>query len=220
MSNDLKYPDGCWLEAIFRRQQEMFEKYHNIEMQQGFHLLVSFPINLNSKFAQHMLKDYAWRFTEELAEALGCLKVYEFQGDWTKAPELPDYLEELIDALHFLTELTLLCGLGPAEVTRGFEEDRLALLLGPETGACKVPDLYEQAAKTIVALGASCNYLKNKPWKQTPVLTDETSFKAQLVEVWWEFFRLLRLSGLTPKDVYDYYFRKSEVNRFRQGSNY
>lgn len=122
------------LECIFARQLELMEKYQEIEKASGLLQTEMIPVDIHSKEGQARLKDFAWRVTEELGEAM--------------------------------------------------------------------------------------NTLKNKPWKQTHMVTDVNHYMEEISDAFHFFIELCVLSGLGPKELYDLYFRKSEVNRFRQGSKY
>jgi dimeric dUTPase (all-alpha-NTP-PPase superfamily) len=230
---EFTYPKSCWMEGIFARQLELRGKYHHIEEANGFRQPSSIPVNLHDRFDQAVIKDLAWRFTEELAEAHECLLPYYADGAmWYDKPEVHHYREELMDGLHFLTELTLLAGAGAQDLYPTADADfrpsvrmnrwlRLDEELKRETSCPSGVDwLQECAFRVIIPLGVMCNTLKNKPWKNTHQLTDVAAFQSNLRKVWAEFGFLLRESGFTAEGVYDLYIRKNEVNKFRQRSNY
>ena len=224
----VELPKTCWLTAIFKRQHELREKYIEIEIKNGFRAEKIWPVNLHDRFAQHELKDFAWRFTEELGEAHECLQDHKNDSMWYKIDDIYHYREELIDAFHFLTEFTLLVGLNPNDIVPLIMEPdelnpsaRLNTLLCQVKGMATTPrELYEMGFHVVVQMGLVCNYLKNKPWKQSHMMTDEARMKRKLVGTWGAFFMLLRRAGFTSRDVYETYFKKSEVNKFRQRSKY
>lgn len=113
---DVKLPEGDLLKLIFDRQKELAEKYHEIESRnEGREVPKIGELDINSYAGQRRLKDFAWRVTEEIAEAMLTLKL----RPWKSTPQLTDidhYVEELIDALHFFVELLMLSGLD-AEMT-------------------------------------------------------------------------------------------------------
>ena len=61
---------GDKLEAIFARQKELMEKYHDIELRSGLMQTEDCPVNLDDKRGQARIKDFAWRVIEEVGEAL------------------------------------------------------------------------------------------------------------------------------------------------------
>ena len=64
-----------------------------------------------------------------------------------------------------------------------------------------------------------CNCLKNKAWKQTNMLTDEVQFRSQLNLVWYDYVSLMSLQ-MDAEEIAMVYLKKSQVNKFRQRSNY
>lgn len=122
------------LDLIFQRQRELMQKYESIEEKNFPHMYKDIPVDINSREGQARLKDFAWRITEELGEAM--------------------------------------------------------------------------------------NTLKNKPWKQTHVITNEKHYLEEIGDAFHFFIELCILSGLDAKGLFDIYFRKSEVNHFRIRSNY
>lgn len=69
-------------------------------------------------------------------------------------------------------------------------------------------------------LNIARNFLKNKPWKQSQVMTQELKYQAELVKAFIYFCGYLALIGLTSPGVFYIYFKKNHVNRFRQKSKY
>jgi len=187
------YPEDL-IGAIFARQRELMDKYHHIESKNGLLQTPDVPVDLHDRFGQARIKDMAWRMTEEFTEATDAREHREH------------YLEELIDALHFLVELFILSDFHPG----GTLPQWFTNLAGQTAEPYQV----------IERIGCACNTLKQKPWKSSHMLTDVAKFRSHLLEAWEAFVRLMITEGLTPEDVYDLYFRKSSVNAFRIRSNY
>lgn len=74
--------------------------------------------------------------------------------------------------------------------------------------------------RIVEELGEAANCLKNKPWKQTQVLTDKEHFKEEIADAFHFFVELCIIIGWDANDLYLYYMRKNAVNKFRQESNY
>lgn len=203
---------GDRLQAIFERQKELMEKYHHIEERSGLLQTGDCPVNLDDKRGQARLKDFAWRFTEEVGEALDA-----------KSNEL-HYQEELIDGLHFLTELTILAGKDYNTITDfdldGEGLDYLDMFYDDGRELAVGLDLDKLMSKLVQELGMTMNCLKNKPWKQSHMRTDKNMFYNRLEKVWLVYMGILAVAGLEAKDIVDIYLRKSQVNQFRQRSNY
>lgn len=69
-------------------------------------------------------------------------------------------------------------------------------------------------------LSVARNFLKNKPWKQTGVMTDEKALQEEIVIAFIEYLGYLKYCGFTAQSVYVLRFKKHKVNEFRQKSNY
>jgi dimeric dUTPase (all-alpha-NTP-PPase superfamily) len=70
------------------------------------------------------------------------------------------------------------------------------------------------------SLQISRNALKNKPWKQTQMLTDKNIFKNYLCATFLDFCALFRFLGMTEESVMTIYFKKNRINLFRIKSKY
>lgn len=195
------------LKAIFERQRELMEKYHDIELKSGLLQTEDCPVNLDDKRGQARIKDFSWRITEEIGEALDALENEEGEA------ALLHFHEELIDGLHFLTEMTILTGYDISE------KHTLKELI--EQGTYR--DCYtlnDLVSDHVCYSGMMCNCLKNKPWKQTMMKTNKENFYKHLELVWVNYIAILTSQDLTEQEILDIYFRKSQVNKFRQRSNY
>ena len=80
--------------------------------------------------------------------------------------------------------------------------------------------LKECAYRVVEELSEATNCLKNKPWKSDGVETDEIHFREELADTLHFFLELLITAGFTYESLAEYYFRKAEVNKFRQESGY
>ena len=206
-------PSFGLLDNIFSEQHSLMEKYIGIEADNHLLHTPDCPVDLDSPKGQARLKDFAWRITEELGEALEACRVH---------PDLPDHnREELIDSLHFLTEFTILAGVTVERFDAG-GRDKLDELFSHCWVATsrQHTSLYRDMGRTVGALAVACNCLKNKPWKNTQMMTDVDYFTQKVVQVWFRFAELCQRSGIDSQKLFNLYFRKSEVNKFRQRSNY
>ena len=195
------------LRAIFDRQKELMEKYHDIEFKSGLMQTEDCPVNLDDKRGQARIKDFSWRITEEIGEALDAIENESGES------ALLHFHEELVDGLHFLTEMTILTGYNLPEYTT------LKDLI--EEGSYR--DCYtlnDLVSDHVMYLGMMCNCLKNKPWKQSMMKTNKENFYKHLKLVWSNYIAILTSQDLTEEEITDLYLRKSQVNQFRQRSNY
>lgn len=69
-------------------------------------------------------------------------------------------------------------------------------------------------------LNIARNFLKNKPWKQSQMMTDEIKFQAEIVEGFISLAGLYNMLGLNSSDLFHIYFKKNQANAFRIRSNY
>ena len=69
-------------------------------------------------------------------------------------------------------------------------------------------------------LSVARNYLKNKPWKQTGVMTDERRYQEEIVIGFIEYMGYLKYCGFTAESIHVLFFKKHMVNKFRQKSQY
>lgn len=207
--------EGDLLKAIFDRQKSLMGKYHDIELKSGLLQTEDCPVNLDDKRGQARIKDFSWRVTEELGEALDA-----------KANK-DHYQEELIDGLHFLTELTVLAGKDYNTIlpinTPAYDEDHLRDLVenAKEVISRKLNDTLDfWVSRFIEQLAMMCNCLKNKPWKQSMMKTDREAFYNRLAKAWVCYITILVISGMGAEDIAGTYLKKSQVNKFRIRSAY
>ncbi len=80
--------------------------------------------------------------------------------------------------------------------------------------------LKDAAYRVVEELSEATNCFKNKPWKQTQVLTDKEHYFEEVADAFHFFVRFCIYSGLNAEALYKMYFKKSEVNLFRQESKY
>lgn len=114
---DNRLPDGDLLKIIWARQEELVLKYEPIEEANLKTILPKGAFDLNDCRSQQRLKDFAWRITEELGEAMNCLKNKPWKVTQMTTDET-HYREELVDALHFFIELLMHSGFEPESLTR------------------------------------------------------------------------------------------------------
>ena len=211
---------GCPLEMIFERQQALHDKYKDIEVKNncGYYMVWAHGFNIDDPRSQYYVKDMVWRVTEELAEASEAyIKRHYDHGK-----------EEMADAFHFFIELCIVLGLTPNRLVDMslYQEpkDRLkALFIAiPIRNSVEIHmELLSIHMWSVVeTLGLACNCLKNKPWKQTQMETDTVLMFKYIKSALKYFAELCGYLGISEHDLFETYFKKSEVNKFRQRSYY
>ena len=273
------------LKTIFSLQKELLNHYQKIEG------LPKYPIEVNVKASQVILKDFIGRITEELAEGLESLDkilmVKDKYQDVTRSgehykgtvvPMIQNFNEECADALHFAVELLIFSGVdedmvmsyvhtyimnleadeysiedgkrvptdwlqllvkaarsrnsrnGMLEWSFPEKMDAMPIILAedmePYNPGCRRLD--DTVYKNLMLLYASCtlafniarNTLKNKPWKQTQMKTDEANYRMLIIEGFVKLIEFFEFAGLTEDDIYFLYYKKNMVNNFRIRSKY
>lgn len=196
---DFQAPDfkeETWLEEVFEKQLGVMHKYAEIEK------MPQWPLNVNTREGQKWFKDFLWRTTEEIAESYEAFR----EGNQTHT------IEELADALHFFVELLILAGFD-AKWARDQIFTRDPEMDVPEA----VNNAYLQAHFWLGMVG---NTLKNKPWKQTEMLTDEKKFEEMMSRSFCALLQTFYVHGANNNVIHSFYTRKNQVNQFRQRSNY
>lgn len=75
--------------------------------------------------------------------------------------------------------------------------------------------------RCIEEMAEATNCLRNRPHTQTEYVTDEEHFLEEFAgDAMHYFLRLFVMLGLSGEDIVKCYFAKSEVNSFRQRTNY
>lgn len=176
-------------EGIFKRQGNLHTKYKPMEEKNdiGLALIKNIPFSLDDPKCQYILKDFAWRITEEITESM-------------EAHDPLHKIEELIDALHFYTEMLIICGFNENDIK--FSKKDVNII------------------DPIYFLGLACNLLKNKPWKNTHLITDKKRFKTFLLSGYNRLLNNILKEVKTFENLYCIYYKKSLVNTFRIRSNY
>lgn len=130
----------------------------------------------------------------------------------TEAPTTGDKLENI-----FGRQLELELKYDHIEQANGFNNMGLKVDLDSPAAQWYIKDA---AYRVIEELSEATNCLKNKPWKTTHVPTDQPHFYEELADAFHFFVRLCLIVGLDADSLYKFYFKKSEVNKFRQESDY
>jgi len=198
-TNDLSPNFKQMLPDLFKKQQELLDKYGEMEG------IPSYPFDINDKTSQVWIKDFLWRITEEMGEAY-----MEYLFNNTN-----EMLEELSDMLHFYLELMILVGV---EVS-----DSLSLCMTKaqdqlkESGGVTFERAVLEAIQRITMTG---NLLKNKPWKQKMVKTNIATFKSHVIIGFYATLGLFVAAGCIPTEVYSLYMSKHQINKERQETGY
>jgi hypothetical protein len=217
------------LADIFEHQHALYLKYKEIEGMDW----EGDTVSIHTLNGQRWLKDFLWRTTEELTESYESLMAAADENDsWregvdgaivrvegnkeAQAGHRDHCTEELADALHFFVEFCILAGIKAEDL------DSVEEVWGHYTLSSGGNYYWD----TTYFLGLIANTFKNKPWKQHQMKTDKAKFEKYVKEAYkfllFTFFESFGRNDQNPgpAGVYNYYFRKQAVNKFRQRSNY
>lgn len=202
------------LDMIFDRQHSLVEKYLLIEEKNGLLHTKDCPVQIDDRFGQARLKDFFWRVTEELTEAVDAARVHG---------HIPNHTyEEVADALHFLVEACILAGLS-SEDFRSNGADKLEELVSTARMHAKAvahTSMERPVYEVIHEIGCASNCLKQRPWKNTHQLTDKSKFYPHLKSALFALIEVFVYFDFTADEIFRMYWKKSEVNNFRIRSNY
>lgn len=258
---EVKYPDDG-LTSIFELQKELIGPYIKIEG------LPQYPIDVNTKSSQVLLKDFSARIVEELGEAWESFEIMMKLKNTSDSRELmishlQNYNEEVADAIHFWAEMMIYIGAETQRIRYWMSnflktdlwgdmllnmmyigKDQLMLDYRfmkriPAFWVIRDEDLQDEFLRGGRMLGKehyqlqkellwdityhlqiARNTLKNKPWKQTEMMTDENLFENEMMKATISLFKFFSFAGFNKISLYTIYYKKNRVNKFRQESKY
>lgn len=108
---------GDLLGFLLETQRNHAEKYLEIERANGYIRPESYPIDINARHDQELVKSLAFRAIEELCEATNTLKIRPHsQTEYLTDEE--HFLEEMVDFLHYVLELFVVLGLSKEDLVK------------------------------------------------------------------------------------------------------
>lgn len=225
--------DTNLVHQMFETQLELVERFDEIERENGF-LVPKPPYNIDDPHVQHRIKVVCQRTCEELAEAMlhrGELGVAIdrvpntsiFEMAKAKISVAEKFIEEMIDSLHFLIEMSMIGGFESVQVGRchwvwkGEKKSFTSMYEGSDP---RIKAISKNCAEAILRLHLACHELKNKPWKQKLKPTDRVQFEYLMAEAWAWIGECFVEAGMTLDEVSQVYHVKRMVNhgRITQGS--
>lgn len=130
-----------------------------------------------------------------------------------EVPEVKDKLESM-----FEMQLELIKTYLPIEERTGFLHIKgVPVNIDDPAGQDRMK---ETAWRIVEELGEAMNCLKNKPWKQTQMPTDQLHFYEELADFLHFSLELFIEAGIDADKLFRLYFLKGQVNKFRQRSGY
>lgn len=263
IKEDVKYPGVSALADIFALQKVLLKQYIGIES------LPEYPIDLNTKAAQTLAKDFTGRIIEELGEGFESYLImmdmfHRGIDEEEMIPHLQNFNEEISDAIHFWLELMVYSGYEvntmanwlthyvEEEYINGHDLFKKWLQLGsalvqqevhPKNLKCRwvikdhmLDDEFLRGGRQLGSgrrdqlkiylwdityhLQIARNTLKNKPWKQTEMMTDFLQYEESMRKATVALFKFFYFAGFTKESLYIIYYKKNQVNQFRIKSKY
>lgn len=257
IKEEVNYPEAGALEEIFDLQLILVNHYTKIES------LPKYPIDINTKMGQNLIKDFSSRIIEEFGEGfesyLIMLDMFHHGIDEKEmVPHLQNFNEEVSDALHFWLELLIFSGFMSDKIKEWFgavgKKGSLEYIFGlalseleqelmgkryPGRWVIKDHQLKDEFLRGGRLLSIdrkdqmrmmlwditywfmiARNTLKNKPWKQTGMMTDLNQYELAIRQATFAMFKFFVFTGFTPQSLYIIYYKKNKVNQFRIHSKY
>ena len=259
---EVKYPGSSSFSDLFSLQKILINHYVKIEG------LPPYPLDINTKKSQDIIKDFSSRIIEELGEAFESYQLmtdmfHHGESEKEMIPALQNFNEEIADALHFWLELMVFSGFEVTYLKKWMENDwgvafrnpdllseyfklggffvenTLPMRSIPKRMVIKDEALTDEFLRGGRALGKvhfnqmriylwdityylqlARNTLKNKPWKQSHMLTDLGQYETNLKKAAYSLFIFLYFVGITKESLFHIYYKKNKVNQFRINSCY
>lgn len=102
------------LVQMFSQQQQFMEL---LKERRGF---PDFPVDLSSKAGQKLLKNISYECADELHEARQHLKQKDHRISDMGGVDRAEYVEELVDALHYFFEIVIASGISVDELYEAY----------------------------------------------------------------------------------------------------
>lgn len=152
------------------------------------------------------------------------VKKYNFNSINAGAPYVGtdgDVIANAIELGYAIFEGDLTLSREGVNLVKYIDEVKLKYLPGARYLSMELMELSEKLLwRVTYHINISRNCLKNKPWKQSGVMTDETLYQSKVVEAFVYMMTYFGFIGMGSKEIYYLYFKKNMVNQFRIKSNY
>lgn len=178
-------------------------------------------------FKRNQTHYYITNFNEEMADALhfmveACLSINIGIEDLRKPIKQPTVNGVLYDLLHLNPQVRrgVIQGVGTEILQTEDKEYSLFIQGGRRMYPDYLKDLAFYSWLVTYRLQIVRNTLKNKPWKQTEMVSDKNVLKMEMINAFCALMDLFRFCGMTAKSITDIYWRKNQINLFRIQSKY
>ena len=214
--NEIKISDDIQFDNIFdfvlSKQAILMKKYWK-------HVLWK---EIHTEEGQKELRLFTKYTMEEIAEAMEELYIKENEIDKNqpfleilKDDSYIHFIEEIIDSLHFITEKCLLSGLDSYKTI-----SRYKTYTKNKRNLKNLDEFKVLVTDIMYKINITDNFLRNKEWKRTNVVTNVELYLEGLIDAYFTFYDMLYSLWLDDKLIAFIYSKKHEVNNFRIRSNY
>ena len=199
------------LAQIFERQALYLLSLRPIYEKNGFKLHASdcWPLDFQGRAEQEEFRLLAWRFTEEMMEAM---ETFE-----NASPRL-DYHEEISDALHFLVELCLATGISCNDLVTGIAGSTYE----HESGEDSLDFVFRKVSldkiystkwySTVRAMSMAMMQLRQRPWRTDNRESNRARFVLMMQATFFAFINTCTRTGMNAEDLHRAYFAKARIN--------
>ena len=234
------------LELIFDRQKDLMVKYGTIKECWSIH---TFDVQSSiRRFSKYTTEELSEAFEEIFKyKRVTKDKFEDYQLDKNKKVSelnwdiLAHFQEEISDAIHFYMEKIILCWIEDVDQLYQEVEDIIKEETSLETeilnyssleGFIKwlnntkkftdvtLDELYNFALRFIYSVNISDNFLRNKEWKKSNVLTNVNWFYKSLWISLYHLVEFLLAAQINKEKLLELYILKNNVNNFRIKSKY
>lgn len=173
-----------------------------------------------------------YNFNEELADAIHFIVetmivsgiTPRFLGDWAINSDFPDSMENWTAYDTVYKALTVNTPLHTAITSRmdnilGEFKDNF-IKGGRDVSENAKARLEIASWRVTYPLQLARNTLKNKPWKQTQVISDTKMFTFYMAKAFQNLLSLTRIAGIDEEALFAVYYKKNQINLFRVKSRY
>lgn len=209
------------LAQIFERQAEYLKSLRPIYRQNNFSLHAApWPLDFQDRHCQEEFRLLAWRFTEEMVEAM---ETFE-----NLAPRLA-YHEEISDALHFLIELCIATGISYTDLITGMAgTTHEGTSFGPGPGEDSLDFVFSRVSldpiysarwyAPIRSISMAMMQLRQRPWRTDDRESNQPRFLLMMHATFYAFVNTCVRTGMNAEDLHRAYFAKAKINDERTAS--
>lgn len=195
------------LTEIFDKQRELLNRFDEVERQNNLLDYDIMPVFIQDPSAEKRLREFAWRYIEELCEARELESaMYLTHVDSPNAEKhMREFRTEVSDAFHFLVGLCLLSDITPGMIMSEYYE----FVWPSNDRSCWLE-------VCTYSIGQAMHELKTRPWKLVQRRSDVHEYRKKLRRAFMCFTWVMFADhGISFSVLYEYYRMKNQINHGR-----